>query len=148
MKFHPGFLLLPAFWVPALATAQSATMLDPPSFTEVVEINVVNVDVRVTDANGKPITGLRKRDFELFEDGKRIDISNFAAVVAGVSREDGEETPPARPAAEEAAAAAAPEDLWNLIVYVDNFNLHPGNRTRVLQQLRDFLGRELAPGTG
>ena len=139
-------LLLSLACFPALAAAQE--MLDPPSFTEAVEVNVVNVDVRVTDSNGRPITGLRKRDFELFEDGKRVDISNFAAVVGGVSREDRDETPPAgaaTSAAEDTAVAAAPEDAWNLIVYVDNFNLHPGNRARALQQLRDFLGRELRP---
>ena len=37
------------------------------------------------------------------------------------------------------------EDAWNLIVYVDNFNLRPGSRARVLRQLRDFLGQELRP---
>jgi VWFA-related protein len=129
--------------VPALA-APEEKMIAPPSFTEAVEVNVVNVDVRVTDSNGRPIPGLRKKDFELFEDGKRVDVSNFATVEAGVAREDGDEKPPAD-AADGPAAATAPEDVWTLIVYVDNFNLHPGNRARALQQLRDFLGRELTP---
>lgn len=137
------FLAL-ACCLPALAAAEEK-MIAPPSFTEAVEVNVVNVDVRVTDSNGRPITGLRKKDFELFEDGKRVDVSNFSAVQGGVSKEDGNETPSADAAAEGPAAAVAPEDVWNLIVYVDNFNLHPGNRTRALQQLRDFLGRELTP---
>lgn len=144
-QFFFGVLLLsPACCFPALAAPQE--MLDPPSFTAAVEVNVVNVDVRVTDANGKPITGLRKRDFELIEDGKRVDISNFAAVEHGVSREDGDgPTPASMPVAEDPAAAVSPEDTWNLIVYVDNFNLRPGNRARVLQQLRDFLSREITP---
>ncbi len=133
--------------LPGLAAAQEE-MLDPPSFTAAVDVNVVNVDVRVTDADGKPITGLRQRDFELFEDGKRVDIANFAAVERGISSEDREETPAPSSAAAEApspSVAASPEDAWNLIVYVDNFNLRPGNRARVLKQLRDFLGRELRP---
>ena len=87
-------------------TALRVRPLDPPSFTAAVEVNVVNVDVHVTDANGKPVTGLRKGDFELFEDGKRVDIANFAAVERGVSREDREETP--APSPEPAAAEEAP----------------------------------------
>ena len=143
-QFFCAPLLSLACCLPALAAPQE--MLDPPSFTEAVEVNVINVDVRVTDSNGKPIAGLRKRDFELFEDGKRVDISNFAAVEGGLSREDGDETPaPPSGVAADIPVAAAPEDVWNLIVYVDNFNLRPGNRARVLQQLRDFLGRELRP---
>jgi VWFA-related protein len=138
-----ALLLSLACRLPAFAAPQD--MLDPPSFTEAVEVNVINVDVRVTDSNGRPITGLRKRDFELFEDGKRVDISNFAAVAGGVSREEDGEAPPPAPGADQAAPTSS-EDAWNLIVYVDNFNLHPGNRTRTLQQLRDFLGRELRPG--
>ncbi len=136
-----ALLLLLVCCVPALAAPEK--MIAPPSFTEAVEVNVVNVDVRVTDSNGRPITGLRKRDFELFEDGKRVDVSNFAAVDSGVSREDTDTTPPAGAATAENTTATTPDDVWNLIVYVDNFNLHPGNRTRALRQLRDFLGREL-----
>ena len=132
-----------ALCIPALAAPQE--MLAPPSFTEAVEVNVINVDVRVTDSNGRPITGLRKRDFELFEDGKRVDVSNFAAVVDGVSSEGEDETPAGAAAAENVPVAVSPEDAWNLIVYVDNFNLRPGNRTRVLRQLREFLGQELRP---
>lgn len=117
-------------------------MLAPPSFKEAVEVSVVNVDVRVTDSKGQPITGLRKKDFELFEDGKRVDVDNFSVVAGGVSNEEREGAGTA--SAEGAAPVAAVEDSWNLIIYVDNFNLHPGNRARALRQLHDFVG-ELTP---
>lgn len=133
------FLLLPCALAPGAAAQEE--MIAPPSFTEAVEVNVVNVDVRVTDSNGRPVQGLRKRDFELFEDGRRVDVSNFQAVEGGRSASGGE---PA--AADGTAAAPSPEDAWNLIVYVDNFNVHPGNRARALGQVRSFLGRQLAPG--
>jgi VWFA-related protein len=125
-------------------------MIAPPSFTAGVEVNVVNVDVRVTDSSGNPIKGLRKKDFELFEDGKRVPISNFAVVAGGVASQDAQDAEEAPAPASAAAAAApeaapAPEDAWNLIVYVDNFNIHPGSRTRALRQLQEFLG-QLAPG--
>jgi VWFA-related protein len=136
-------------FAPALAAAPPGDMVAPPSFTEAVEVHVVNVDVRVTDANGKPVTGLRKQDFELFEDGKRVGISNFNTVENGVSTEPAESVQPAAPAPAldtAVSSAVSPEDAWTLVDYVDNFNIHPGNRTRAVRQVRDFLSRQLAPG--
>ena len=40
-------------------------------------MRVVNVDVFVRDKDGNPVTGLTKDDFELYEDGKPIAITNF-----------------------------------------------------------------------
>ena len=139
--------LLPlALCTPALA-GPPEPMIAPPSFEAAVDVNVVNVDIRVTDAGGRPVTGLKKRDFELLEDGKRVEISNFEAVGGG-----GPAVPLVRATAAAGEASspevstASAENAWNLIVFVDNFDLHPGNRTRALRQLRGTLGRLLAPG--
>lgn len=143
MKARLALALLPLLpCASTFAAVPQDDMLDPPPFKETVEVNVVNVDIRVTDAKGNPVTGLRQKDFELFEDGKRVEISNFTAVGGGLA-EDRQE-----PAAEQGAGATPPaaEDAWNLVVYVDNFDLHPGSRTRVVRQLRETLGRLLAPG--
>src|SRR3954463_8597665 len=45
--------------------------------SEVIEVHVANVDVVVLDRAGKPITGLTKDDFQLFEDGKPQPLTNF-----------------------------------------------------------------------
>jgi VWFA-related protein len=135
-------------WASALGAAQPpATPV--PSFGEAVDVNVVNVEVYATDASGRPVTGLRQRDFELREDGRRVSLSNFAAFEAGAAaagepedrREAGAAASP-----EGSPEAAKPADAWNLIVYVDNFDLHAGNRSRALGQVRDFLAHQLAPG--
>ena len=121
----------------------------PPQFGEVIEVNVVNVDVHVTDRNGRPVTDLRREDFEVFEDGKRVEVSHFRAVRP--ETRPAEAAPPAAPApsppAEPMAVPAAqlpPEERLHLIVYVDNFNLSPQNRAKVLKQLRSFL-KNLGP---
>ena len=41
---------------------------DLPGLTETVDVNVVNVDVWVTDKKGQPVWGLEAADFKLFED--------------------------------------------------------------------------------
>ncbi|HKH48419.1 MAG TPA: VWA domain-containing protein [Thermoanaerobaculia bacterium] len=128
---------------PALAAQAPAAQ---EGFSEQVQVDVVNVDAFVTDKAGNPVPGLQKKDFEIREDGKRVDISNFEAVDRGAE--------PAAPAASqddpqmpsmELTLGAAPADAMQLVVYIDNFNLRPANRARVLRQLREFLTRELRP---
>ena len=136
MKLLPlsGVLLLA---LPAALPAQPSR-LTAPSFGESVEVNVVNVDVAATDRSGRRVTGLKKEDFEILEDGKRMQITNFDALEAGRQTAGG--------AVAAAAPGRAPEDAWNLVIFVDDSNIKPAHRTRALQQLREFLDRELAPG--
>src|SRR5215203_626141 len=71
----------------AALTPSLSAQAPPPQdqFGEAVDVNVVNVDVYVTDKNGRPVTGLRKEEFELREDGKRVEITNFEAVDRGAA---------------------------------------------------------------
>jgi VWFA-related protein len=59
---------------------------DQPQVSFRVEVNYVEVDAFVTDAEGKPITTLSKDDFELFEDGKRQTVANFSLVSIPIER--------------------------------------------------------------
>ncbi len=120
-------------------------------FRGATEVNVVNVDVAVTDAAGRPVTGLTREDFELFDGKQRLEISNFFAVEDGhtVPLESSGGTPPAAgvpaPGTAEAAAASRQRGAdgttppLHLILYVDNVNLKPTHRARVFSRLRDFL---------
>ena len=46
---------------------------------------------------------------------------------------------------QEAEAARTPEDQrLRLVIYIDNFNLRPFNRNRVMRELRAFIGQKLA----
>ena len=50
--------------------------------TDVVRIstNLVQIDAVVTDDKGKPVTNLRAEDFEILEDGKPQEITNFSYI--------------------------------------------------------------------
>lgn len=61
----------------ANATAQEG------SFSGIVEVNTINVDVIVTH-KGEPVTNLTADDFAIYEDGAAQKITNFAKVVDGV----------------------------------------------------------------
>lgn len=45
-------------------------------------IDLVDVDVVVTDDDGKPVTGLEKDDFDVREDGKPVELATFVPVAA------------------------------------------------------------------
>jgi VWFA-related protein len=130
--------LLPALAVPSFAQQDEG-------FGEAVDVNVVNVDVYVTDKSGRPVTGLRKEDFELREDGKRVEITNFEAL-AGASRPAPPATATPQPEEPAPASPAPAPDPLHLVVYVDNFNIEPAHRERALGQIRTFLDRQIAPG--
>ncbi|MEM7583169.1 MAG: VWA domain-containing protein [Acidobacteriota bacterium] len=121
---------------------------DSPSvFIDRVDVNIVNVEVFVTDRSGKHVEGLTVDDFEIYEDGERVEITNFFAVARPpAARQASESQDPAPSTAQTAPPPAAapkvdipPEQRLHLLVYIDNFNIRPGNRRRVLASLDGFL---------
>jgi Ca-activated chloride channel family protein len=61
--------------VPAAAQAPRTTPR-PPVFEAGIE--VINLNVSITDARGQYVTGLKKEDFAVFEDGVKQELSIFA----------------------------------------------------------------------
>lgn len=126
---------------------------DDQLFGEVVEVNVVNVDVFVTDRDGKNVKGLTAADFELYEDGRRVEVSNFYAVDEGAYRPEGgaplvaKVDPDRRPEATRLAPLPVPEDQQlHLILYFDNQFLAPFSRNKVIYQVRTFLREHVEAG--
>jgi VWFA-related protein len=143
--------------VPLLAQAENPEGEGPAGgaiFTETVDVEVVNVDVYVTDRKGEPVVGLQPADFQILEDGRPVEITNFYAVHGGRPRTvagDAAEivAEPAAPAASEPAATPAPvippDQRLHLVIFVDNLNITPISRNRVLSDLREFVEEQLQP---
>lgn len=66
-------------------TAPGAAPQQPP-ITFRAEVNYVEVDTRVLDAQGKFVAGLKPEDFQVFEDGKPQKVSAFSMVNIPVER--------------------------------------------------------------
>lgn len=64
--------------------AQTATPTPRSGDDDVVKIsvNLIQVDVTVTDSKGNPVTDLKPEDFEILENGEKQKISNFSFVSA------------------------------------------------------------------
>ena len=134
---------------PAVGAAQDEA--PPSAFSETVDVEVVNVDVYVTDRAGKPVTDLGRDEFTLLRDKKRIDFDYFYAsgeaaggrfVAARKGRRKGADAK----GADWGRAEAEWREPPHLVLFVDNVNIAPASRNRVLGRLRGFLAEAIAQG--
>ena len=130
--------------------AQRTKEPELPRLVENIDVRVINVDVVVTDRRGNPVTGLKKEDFEILENGVSKPITNFYEVEG--SRPKLETAEPALPEPEPEKTAPAkreaiPENLKRRIIfYVDNLSLAPFNRNRVFTNMKEFAKQVMRPG--
>ncbi len=142
---------------PTAARAQQAPPQEPAGepeqqFFEAIRVNVVNIDVFVEDRQGNPVTGLTRDDFELRVDGRAVPISNFYAateerLLARPERRPAAEPPVPAPEPPPPATEQPPDQRLQLVLYIDNFNLRPPDRNRVLRALQRFVTAEVPAGT-
>jgi len=128
---------LALFVVPSIS-AQSHGPLPP--LTAHVDVNVVNVDVTVTDRSGKPVMNLTRGDFEIFEDGKLMPISNFAIYQTTNIRPKPALVAP--PATQDAAAEPARRRI--VLIVDNNFieNLQRNSALTALEKQLDTYGND------
>jgi VWFA-related protein len=93
MKKHTFVLLLALFMTGSMTMAQQGAQLPPPppqpvqpGVTFRAEVNYVEVDARVIDAQGNFVSNLSQRDFQVFEDGKPQQIRIFSLVNLPIDR--------------------------------------------------------------
>src|SRR5947208_1513310 len=91
-----------------------------PGLGETIEVSIVNVDVFVTDSNGKRVRGLTKDDFEVFENGVKQPISNFAEYTGETTSAQG-----AAAAAPAAAPAPASRQKRTIVLFLERFFVPP-----------------------
>jgi VWFA-related protein len=140
-----SLLAIPGPNFAAPVTSEQEPAPDEGAFLDIVNVEVVNVDVFVTDRSGQPITGLSQEDFQIFEDGRPVAITNFYAEAQPVAGEGAAPAPlPGRADPREVETVPEDQRLY-LVVYVDNFNIKPFNRNRVFRRLREFLDANVGP---
>ncbi|HNX50917.1 MAG TPA: hypothetical protein PKL08_12190, partial [Thermoanaerobaculaceae bacterium] len=104
------------------ALAQQSPPIDPVRASS--QVSVVNVEVVVTDRDGKPVTDLTAADFEVSEDGKPQAITNFlAGSLPAASTPDNAASQ--APGVETGTPAS---EIVSVILFVDNANLLPAQR--------------------
>ncbi len=133
---------LAAAWAGPRLVAQAPEKPGPGSVPFVARdvVSVTNLDVVVTDSKGNRVTGLKKEDFVVVEDGIEQILSNFYAVEQGKILLPPEETPAApAPAAPVPAPTPPPAPRTRIVFFVDNLHITPFDRNRVLRNVEDFV---------
>jgi VWFA-related protein len=141
-----AILLLPAclfmaIMMPALGADQEAPA--EPITTKVykVMVDLVSVNVSVTDKSGHCITDLTKDDFQVLEEGKPQEISVFTI----------EATPGtviSLPKAAEGTAVTPPSVLplsRKIILFVDDLHIQFENLARLIKAGEDFVRNSVGP---
>ena len=141
-------VLLAALPAAAQAPASPEASTKEETFFESIDVQVVNVEVFVTDRQGQRVSGLTRDDFEIVEDGKPVEITNFFAVAEG--RSEAAESAPADTPEDPAAPAASrielpSEQRLHLAIVVDDLTLTPQNRNRLLQSIENDVLPRLRP---
>lgn len=118
------------------------------AFSDELEVTVVNLDVHVTDRDGNAVTDLKREDFRVLQDGEERQVTNFELfteerIRSRLARAEPGVLPVPTPAGE--AEADLETRPTHLVLYVDNENLRPFDRNRVLRQLKDFLESTVQP---
>ena len=136
-----------------LVAASPQAPPQPPSAAPVVRVttSLVQVDAVVTDKNDRHVTDLTAADFEIFEDGRRQEITHCSYVALPKLP-----TPP--PAAPTAAGAAVPPPppaptrlrpervRRTLALVVDDLGLSFRSTVEVREALEKFVDKQMEPG--
>jgi VWFA-related protein len=144
MKIHPAVspLIVALLGLTPLAGAQEPGA-EAPVFGRDVEL--VKVDVVVSDKAGNPVTGLKKEDFSLQDEGQPQAISTFDVVQVPAAPSIPRSAPPPRP---HLATNMTPKGLpgRSFVIVFDNLHMTPLNAQRAKAAVEAFLDKGLALG--
>ncbi len=107
-------------------------------------VSVTNLDVVVTDSKGNRVTGLKREDFIVIEDGIEQPVTNFSPIEQGRIVLPPEEAPAPAPAPAPGTAAAPaptppPAPRTKIVIFIDNLHITPFDRNRVLRNVEAFV---------
>lgn len=111
-------------------------------------VNLVEVDVAVTDRDGKPLKGLRQDQFSIAEDGKDQKISAFDYYdVERLEKADTAETAPITiPIGSVAAAEEVRQQVRDrrmIVLFFDLTSLQPNDLTRSTLAAKQFVSKQM-----
>jgi VWFA-related protein len=112
--------------------------------SEVIEVRVANVDVVVVDKAGKPIVGLTKDDFQLFENGKPQPLTNFYEI-----RSQTLTTAASAPTPETVAAAPEPTAearKRSIVIFLDATSIAVFSRNKAMDSIQRMLSTLVRDG--
>jgi VWFA-related protein len=133
-------LLLLFAALPSAAAPQTPVV---PHAAESVEVSIVNVDAVVVDKQGKRVQGLPRDDFEIFENGVRQPITNFAEYSSAPRQQQSGVVTAEIPAA---APQPPPSQQRSIVVFVERFQLPAFRSDPMFAAIKKLLHDSVRPG--
>ncbi len=128
-------LLLSGFLAGTAALPQTTTSAEPPP-TFAAQVEQVTVDLVVIDRKGEPVTGLKKEDLEVYENGSPQTIVSFDAVEVAAA-------PAAKPAPRPKVSTNTSDDRRRpgrtFVILFDDIHLTPSTAPRAKAAVAEFL---------
>src|ERR1044072_950493 len=107
---------------------------------------LVQIDVVVTDKNGKIVSGLTKDDFVLYDKGKKQVINFFEFVNAGKQRGQGGEAAPQQAQQQVERQGASAADVKRIFAFViDDLTIRYEDLDYLRQMLMNFVDNQMQP---
>jgi VWFA-related protein len=109
------------------------------------DINVVRVDVIVTDRQGNPVNNLTQDDFEVTEDGKPQAVQTFKLINVTENIEKNNEQPRQVRNAIDEQTEAARDDVRLFAFFLDDYHVRLENSMRAREIIAQFVENRLLP---
>lgn len=138
-----ALLLLLSIFLPVSLVAAQTKPADDRDDVVRITTNLVQIDAVVTK-DGKPVPNLKAEDFEIYEDGRRQEITSFAFISNITATQRG-------PAPDKTEADLPPGPVKRdvprrtIAVVVDDLGLSFESMSNVRRQLRKFVNEQLEP---
>lgn len=122
-----------------------------PNEDEVVKIttSLIQLDVTITDKKGKTIRDVRPEEIEIYENGKKQNISNFSFVAGRVIKGTGlaaEKTSPTSPRAPSLRSLRPDQVRRTIALVVDDLTLSFQSALRTRKALKKYVDEQMRDG--
>ncbi|MGI8545337.1 MAG: VWA domain-containing protein [Aridibacter sp.] len=145
--------LLAIFLIPTVVSSQTpqptATPIDDDDVVKITT-NLIQIDVIVTDKKGNQVTDLKPEDFEIYENGKKQNITNFSYILSKSKQDSSDDlveklkgkysvpAPPAKLKLEQVKRTYA--------IVVDDLGLTFSSIPGVKRSIRKFINEQMQDG--
>jgi VWFA-related protein len=148
------FLIFTTAILSSTILGQQPAPTPPKEEDQVIKIstNLIQLDVTVTDKNGKLVTDLTSDDFELYENGEKQTISNFSIISKSVGGATAGSAGNAVPGNAQAGTPPGPATLAReevrrtIAVVVDDMSLSHTSVFYARIALKKFVDTQMQPG--
>lgn len=148
-KIAASLVLVFWFGLNALAQTPTPTVAPVEEDGDVVKIStaLIQVDVTVTDKNGKVITDLKPEEVEIYENGEKQEISNFSFVSNVKTIEPAAVKKPEKNAVPLPPSTLKPEQVRRTVaLVVDDLSLSFQSTYYVQRALKKFVNEQMQEG--